>query len=76
VLTWFEERQLGRALCAASGSNSAGDFSRGAALRDQRGEVQAGSDLLAYLREDEPEPVAAVAGTTWTNAIFLFASRK
>jgi hypothetical protein len=38
--------------------------------------VQAGSDLLADLHEDEPEPVAAVAGTTWTDAIFLFASRK
>ena len=76
VLIWFEETQSGRALRAASGSNSAGDFSRGAALRDQRGEVQAGLDLLAYLHEDETEPVAAIAGATWTDTVLLFASRK
>ena len=33
-------------------------------------------DLLAYLHEDETEPVAAIAGATWTDTVLLFASRK
>jgi hypothetical protein len=35
--------------------------------------VKAAANLLAYLHEDETEPVAA-AGTTWADTVLLFAS--
>jgi hypothetical protein len=62
--------------CFASGSNRADDFGYRATLWHQRGEVEAGANLLAHLHEDETEPVVAIAGATWTDTVLLFASRK